>query len=615
MSERKLEEIKEKLLQNSLLRVLVFERWFRVAFAGFVLLIIFLALFLPKIWTTSPSGVLPVIKVSGLDLVQAWSLKRTALRAMAAGKHAEANYAWQAAVGNNRADPDLLRGLLRNHLQSLRGAGSVMQALAGASWLLNLTSTNVADLDLAVQVFERHHYYDALIGLLETRTGQLSASSEASLLKALFAQKRMEAFDARWAMADAMLREEPGLRLYRAAYLAGWGPPGQITEAREELEAAVEKPAARHLACRLLLAVSEHQLDPGAYAQALETLREMREDTLFAHAGYWRLLLVTGRKAEAAALAQAHSSPPATASEVVELARVYSELGLRDLALQLLKRYASDFGDAPLFWITYASELIEARQWEEIRALAVQMRARDGVRDQLAGFSYYLEGRAELALGRDANARAAFEKIRGREFFYPQMGQQIATLLLEAGHAALARDVLAGLEPALSGSVHYWLLMFQAADRLKEIDRMIEAGRRAHELAPNHPGAANNYAAALLIKRYKPEEAIRLTLQLYTQNPNSLFAVVNHSAALLMNQRPQEAEALLRRVQTNGMTKAQIAIYNLDLFEIHMNLRRFDLAWEISDLIDSSLLYPTQQEWLEQSRQQLPPRAQPVAAF
>src|SRR5437763_1849751 len=111
------EELGAKLLDYPLLRQLVFERWFRLAFGLFVLVFVFLGLFLPKMWKTSKPGFVPVIKVSGLDLVQAWSLKRTAVKASAAGRFEEANLAWQGALANNRADPDLVRGALRNLLK------------------------------------------------------------------------------------------------------------------------------------------------------------------------------------------------------------------------------------------------------------------------------------------------------------------------------------------------------------------------------------------------------------------------------------------------------------------------------------------------------------------
>src|SRR5262249_53874179 len=138
-----------------LLRQLLFERWFRLAFAACALIFVFFALFLPKIWKTTPTGFRPIVKVSGLDLVQAWSLKRTALKAEQAGQFDEANYAWQAALANNPANKDLVRGSLNCVLRDPHRREHALQALGYAYWLLKLTGTNdLADLQLAGRVFE-----------------------------------------------------------------------------------------------------------------------------------------------------------------------------------------------------------------------------------------------------------------------------------------------------------------------------------------------------------------------------------------------------------------------------------------------------------------------------
>src|SRR5882762_4186695 len=110
-------ELYPKLIYSPFLRLVLFNFWFRLVFVCFVLLLLFLALFLPRIWRVTPPGFLPVVKISGLDMTQAWSLKRSALKAQAAGEFERANYAWGAAVANNPGNPELFRGALRNVLQ------------------------------------------------------------------------------------------------------------------------------------------------------------------------------------------------------------------------------------------------------------------------------------------------------------------------------------------------------------------------------------------------------------------------------------------------------------------------------------------------------------------
>jgi hypothetical protein len=343
------EELGAKLLDYPLLRQLLYERWFRLAFALFALVFVFLALFLPKIWRTSSPDFRPVIKVSGLDLLQARSLRRSAIKAAAAGKFDEANLDWQAALANNRADPDLARGALQNLVKDPHRRQHAAQGIQEALWLLRLTGTNLVDLELSAQVLAEFRYHDLVISLAEPRVKELTPALAAVYLKALFDIGRIQAFDARWKELSARVPNDPELQLYRAAYLVDWGPPESMTSARQQLEAATQDPARRITAYRLKLALSAHQMDANEYGQTLKKLEEWREDSLNYHVGYWRLLAGSGRKAEAAELARDYPHPPASPVEVTELAQTYSALDMREMALQILQRYSREYGKGPLF--------------------------------------------------------------------------------------------------------------------------------------------------------------------------------------------------------------------------------------------------------------------------
>jgi hypothetical protein len=86
---------------SSLLRQVFFERYFRAATLLLVLFLVFLGLFLPKMYTSTPDGVIPAYTMSGLDVLQAWSLARTARAQEKAGKFNEALLSWRAAIQNN----------------------------------------------------------------------------------------------------------------------------------------------------------------------------------------------------------------------------------------------------------------------------------------------------------------------------------------------------------------------------------------------------------------------------------------------------------------------------------------------------------------------------------
>ncbi|MBI2924802.1 MAG: hypothetical protein HYY24_03750 [Verrucomicrobia bacterium] len=603
------DELAVKLERFPLLRQMLFEFWFRVIVLCGLLGVIFLALFLPKMWVTSPAGFLPVVKVSGLDFAQAWSLKRTARQAMAAGRYEDAAYAWQSAFANNPGNPKLARGALENFLHLERPGKTAGSAIQQALWLLRLTGTNTVDLELAARVFEKNRFYEFVLDLLDARKDSLSPALETAALKSLFHLGQMDEFARRWDLGGERLKADAELPLYHAAYLAGAGPVGTQAEGKQRLDSVLSDPARRTLANRLLLLVAARRTDATLYEDALHRLEEHQEDALLDHVGFWRLLAATGRKDEAVQLAQAYPHPPSAPAETVQLAQTYAALGLRDYALEFLQRYAPKFAYAERVWLTYAQLLMEAKQWDDLRELALRIRREDTVRDRLAGFSFYLEGRAELALDRKENAEAAFQKVAGARFENRALGLTTARNLLRLGDPAAARDVLLKLGPGAEGDFTYWNFLFAAANELKDTDLMLSSVSQAYKLRPNDVPTMNNYAATLLIHRLRPDEIIKLTVQLRARDPRSLAATINHAFALLLNQRAREAEALLRTVDIAKLIPAHASLYHLGLFDACVAQQKFDAAWRASGKINLQHLYPNQVKWLEETRRRLPPRA------
>ena len=295
-----------RLVYFPLLRLLIFNFWFRLVFAGFVLLLIFLAMFLPRIWRVTPPGFLPLIRISGLDMARAWSLKRSALRSMAAGDSDRAVYAWQAAVRNNPADSAMLRGALTNFLRLDRpNPGYQGLAVGQTLWLLRLSRTNDADVELVSQVYDKLRLYDPALRLLGPLEDRLSPSEESVYLKALFHSGQMARFAGRWQKsAGKRSNIAPDLRVYHAAYRAGWGPSFEAAAGRKQLEAALEDPDQRILSNRLRLLVCAHLGDADGYRESLQRLGQWQSDMLIEHVIYWQLLATLGRKSEAAELAR-----------------------------------------------------------------------------------------------------------------------------------------------------------------------------------------------------------------------------------------------------------------------------------------------------------------------
>ncbi|MBI4325399.1 MAG: hypothetical protein HY674_09060, partial [Chloroflexi bacterium] len=530
------------------------------------------------------------------------------------GRLNDASYSWMAAIANNPADPEAIRSFLDGVLRSEKPEPRYLSSAIGQSlWLLRLAQTNQTDLDLAIKLYEKHRFSDLLLRVLSPVAGQLNAWQEAAYLKALFNQGRLKEFADRWDQGKRGPANDPELALYRTAYLAGWGPGSEAAAARERLSAMLLDPELRVLANRLNLVVRAQLGDATGFGESLQRLEQWHADTLLDQVGYWRLLTAAGRKAEAVELAQAYPNVPASSVETVRLAESYVSLGLPDYAKQVLRRFASRFGHAPEVWMTYANILIDAQSWAELRAVAIEIRRQEGVRDTLEGYSYYLEGRAELGEGRAPTAEIAFRKAGQQAFEIRSLGLIIAEDLTKLGYPVIAREVLLPLETHFKSSFEYWDAAFAAAFALKDAAWVLKASTRTYELKPLDITYLNRYAAALLLNRTRPEEAVKQTLQLVSAYPNSLASVINHSMALLLNQRTREARALLANIDADRLTAAESASYYLALFEVFYNLQEYDQAWRMSDRIGRQHLFPVQIKWLENLQKQMPPRPGPAA--
>ena len=174
----------------------------------------------------------------------------------------------------------------------------------------------------------------------------------------------------------------------------------------------------------------------------------------------------------------------------------------------------------------------------------MQIRSQQTVADLLGGFSYFLEGRAEIALQRPQVADAAFGKMVERTFEYPQLGLKVAGELFALHRPAFARDVLVRLQEELAGDVNYWTALFATADTLKDCDLMLHAARQAYELLPTNPAVMNNYAAVLLILRQSPEG-----------RQSSEPAVIREALGLLVKRQCTLQQQLGRKVSVVGRSR------------------------------------------------------------
>lgn len=565
-----------------------------------------------KVWQVTPSGFRPLVRVSALDLIQAQRLASSARRFAAQGRVIESATAWQNAAANNPGNPMLLRNGLGQTLASrdLTAAGAT-RTLAQAAWLLRLTQTNAADVSLACRVFARYGRWAQIYDLLEHRREIWTPAETEAFLKAALHTGHIAEFREVGSRSQPLFRANPELGLYEAAYMAGWAPADHTADGWNRLREAAQDPKRRLLAHQMYLMLHADRRDVPAYAAALEILETAHADRLADHWQYWRLLDATGQTAQARELALGASNRRVLPWEVVDMAQVYLDLGLRSEAAAFLKANAERYGDStapwsPAIWVLTGNLLADLRRWDEVRWTAARIRALDHAYAELAGFAHYLEGRAHQAQGYEALARAAFEKAASRSFPFPETGLAAAVTLIRLRYYDLAQTLLEAIEPGLGTDPRYWQALFEAVHAQRQDPVLLfKAAMHAHQLAPEEAACRHNYAAALLVNRWNPVLAVSLTRAILDELPHSTAARLNHGLALVLNRRYDDAEELLRPVNPATLSAPERTTFHLAALEINAHHGRLVEARQALEGLDARELYPNQRQWLAEFRSTL----------
>ncbi len=580
--------------------------WVRLAVVVLTLGVVAVCLSLPPMWRSSPSGFTPVVRISLLEWLQCRSLKQSASQMAAAGKLDESILAWRQAIANNPADLEANRGFLRTLSIAKRpAAGNLSQGLWRAQWLLRITATNLADVEVVGHLAQRYEVNDLALALLTPKEARLSDASLGDLLRTLFRGGQMEQFAAVWKRHPGVERNDPELALYHTAWEIAWGPPRGIAAARSNLQKAKEDLELRVTAHELQLYVSDSLADLEGYADSLQQLRDLHYDRPLDHVRYWRMLLATGRKAEAAALARVYAAPPETALETRLMFDTFVQVDLKEYAAEFMQRHLPTFEFDRELWVRQAELLITLAHWDELRALAVDLRATQRQFLGLTGYAWFIEGLANYRSHLPEPAWEAFRKIPAWPVDDALLGYRMAKDLSSFGNPELAKEVLLSLEKAAGDTAEYWFHLVVASYEAHEFETMLAAAEKAHQLAPNNLVYINNYAAALLMQRKDPPLAAQLTLRKLTATPRDDGARLNHVLALLQNERTAEAGALLQEVDPKRLDSRLFTFFNLALFELKYREQRPREALAAYGQIESRFLLPPQLSWLEQTHARL----------
>lgn len=627
-----------RLARWPLLRLMAQSRPFLLVVLAAFCIAIAGPLMLLKIWRVTPPDFKPLVRVSLLDRIQAWSLARSARAAEARGDFENANQAWRAAAANVPVDYEALRGGLLVIPRLPKPTDYASTALAMGSWMIRLGHTNATDLELVASVWNRCQLYERTAAISTAVPDVHSAKLDRLLAIALFQSGRYAAFQkllsANSALStavnqvtnpsatDAALKDsDVEFRAISLAYLAIWGPSGQRDKALKLLQDMAQDPKSETLAYEMEMTVFLQLKDLGGMRQAFEHLQANGRVGIWHLTAYWTLLYIEGKKDEAVALAKEANPVPKTDNDVMRLVSTFTLLGMFNEAEQLCRRYFSDPPWVQEGALMRSDLLMRMKRWDDLRLLAYQIRRYPDVESALGGFSSFIEGMAEWAQGYTDNAERAFQKAVDAGFQDPRLAIQVAKSLLDIKEAKYAEPILVAHWKQLDNEPVFLNLLVQCAyylhkntfvnsqEKKEEELTLMDVVTKLYDLSAKDPEkdpvSMNNYAATLLLYRKRPEEAISLTLQLLQKYPNSLDIQLNHATALTMNDRLDDAEKLLIRIPTDRMDAATLTQYHLTLFELRLKQGRTEEARSELRAIDTSQLYPVQVTWLEVTTPQL----------
>ena len=574
-------------------------RWFLRGVCGFYFAAVFGWLATERFWRATPTGMRPEIRISLWDAAQAWRWQRTAKRREAAGRFEEALFSWRLAV-EKHPSAKALRGLLRS--QADRGLRDWDRRSVGRNGLrlLGLTRTNLADLELVSRALNRHELGRWTLGILDEYSGDWSEVLEREYLRALFLQGRVEDFARRWERIEGEQADDGEMRLFHAAYLAGWGAPAKACEGFAFLEAAKRKRETEVLAHRLSLFVDYVRLDADGYGRSLHFLERRKADLPSCHVNYWNLLAGTGQKRKAFWLARRYfyrsdsRRPSNLTMERAMAAEAFMNMGRESYAFEHLRRLSGGWGDGfAEDWRLNSSDFLMAdRQWDKLGEWALSLRKERRRGKAIAGYSFFLEGVSEMEQGRAEAAKKAFQRIPAYSLEKGERGLFVASHLVRLRLYGVARDVLLGLRSKHGDKTVFWRLLFVAAKEIGSSRELLIASENLYRLRPHDAEARNDYAAALLSLRIRPEEAMLLTGRGIRQNPHDAAGKIHRARALLWNERTDEASSLLASIREKRLIGTLEHGFYLARLELEFQKERIREARRWSGKIRPKFLLP-----------------------
>ena len=579
---------------HSILALLLFDIRTRIAAICCVALLIFVGITIPKIWRTTPDSVGDA-RISLLDMAQSWALARTARKASEAEEYDAARYSWHSSIANDIGNRGHIREFLETELSWVREDSSNIDPYAAsyAEYLLQLSSTNRADLRLAVQLYGTIGLWERLVTLVEgTPEKDRGLEENIGLVKGYFGQALFTQFQTAWLSLPDAAKLSGDLEGYRLAYQSVWGSEAVRDMAVRSFRARVRDPEASTQLVRIWAQVALARSNLDDYELALNALDLAGERALSDDVRHWVLTAEVEGYETARELARRSAMPARTPNEAKFMTQGLITLGMTEEVRPFLEEYVSSFGASLTFAPLYLTSLLRENDWSALIEYCLALR-----RSPLANigwFSTYIAGIEAIA--RDPRSgkglvRSAWERFdRGDKNLPAPLGLQLAQSFSQRGEFERAQILVDALKPQSSEATGYWEVALRVASGRGDAEGLLEASRTLGELAPQLLDYQLAHALALIYANRDVSQAYDVLQQLADVAQAHPKTRLTRAMLLLHEGKVDEADAELSQVTPDE--GEALSLPTLRLLESRVAVAREQ--WERADQlvrdVDFSLL-------------------------
>lgn len=591
----------EKFPYAKFLKLMLYNAWFAFFTMLIAAIILAVGIVIPKFFPVTPVHMAEVEKRSILDFMQASQLRKTAQRHADQGDIDEAINAWVQSVQQNPGKTETVREFVSYLVENDNSSQRIGQAVNFGQWLLQLAKTNSTDAILVSKVYIKYGFPSETLKLLEPIHESLDDSVRMEYVKALFENQELEQFLAEYQKLPPALKENATVKPLYLAYEFGFsGNPLASQKASQELLAMSDADPANDFLLRLIFLVAAKRQDTDLLAVLLKKLSAINADRPQHHHDYWLILSKKGDADLARKFARDYPNPPFTARGLVSQYETLLELGLNNEADDFASKHIERFGYVPQPWFSICNSLVERAEWQKLNRIADKM-ILDSRMVKYISYAYYFKGKAFSGELRLASAADEFNKITALGLASDESALDIIRELTILGYPSISKKLLEGLIdlPVWTDRKDFWISLWRAGWNTRDLQTALKATTRLFQLDPTDQISAFNYTACLIAERSRLSEALVRSQDILSLQPNFIPALINYSLALLLNDRLDEAETILRiQINPDSIAPELQPSYNLALFELAFKREKLEEAAQIYSQIKRDELYQEQQRWL-----------------